>query len=150
MSIASAMLGEYSAPVRISWIAPQKGEVFTTWSLSSLVIMVAVLSRVRSRAAVGESLTKLRLPGNQGLAVRVWAEVRRGRTFDHILRELRMTILLLIIILILLFGGGGGYYGYRTYGGPGLGGVPGLIAVILLILLLLGGAGGHPPPPGPP
>ena len=38
--------------------------------------------------------------------------------------------LLLIIILILLFGGGGGYYGYRTYGGPGLGGVLGLIVVI--------------------
>jgi hypothetical protein len=32
-----------------------------------------------------------------------------------------MGLLLLIIILILLFGGGGGYYGYRTYGGPGLG-----------------------------
>jgi len=52
-----------------------------------------------------------------------------------------MTILLLIIILILLFGGGGGYYGYRTYGGPGLGGVLGPIVVILLILWLVGGLG---------
>ena len=37
-----------------------------------------------------------------------------------------MSLLLLIIILVLLFGGGGGYYGYRTYGGPGLGGALGL------------------------
>ena len=43
-----------------------------------------------------------------------------------------MGLLLLIIILVLLFGGGGGYYGYRTYGGPGLGGVLGIIVVILL------------------
>ena len=42
-----------------------------------------------------------------------------------------MGLLLLIIILVLLFGGGGGYYGYRTYGGPGLGGVLGIIIVIL-------------------
>ena len=27
--------GEYSAPVRISWISPQKGEVFTTWSAAA-------------------------------------------------------------------------------------------------------------------
>ena len=40
-----------------------------------------------------------------------------------------MSLLLLIIILVLLFGGGGGYYGYRTYGGPGLGGVLGLILI---------------------
>ena len=41
-----------------------------------------------------------------------------------------MGLLLLIIILLLLFGGGGGYYGYRTYGGPGLGGALGLVVVI--------------------
>jgi len=67
--------------------------------------------------------------------------LRRGRRFDQILRELRMSLLLLIIILILLFGGGGGYYGYRSYGGPGLGGVLGLVVVILLVLWLVGGLG---------
>jgi hypothetical protein len=69
----------------------------------------------------------------------VKAPARPG--FDQILRELRMSLLLLIIILVLLFGGGGGYYGYRTYGGPGLGGVLGLIVIILIVLWLVGGLG---------
>jgi hypothetical protein len=68
-------------------------------------------------------------------------KVRRRRNVDQILRELRMSLLLLIIILVLLFGGGGGYYGYRTYGGTGLGGVLGIIVVILIVLWLVGGLG---------
>jgi hypothetical protein len=79
-------------------------------------------------------LTKLRLGGNQSLAPRVWLP-------DQSALEFIMGLLLLIIILVLLFGGGGGYYGYRTYGGPGLGGVLGLVVVILLILWLVGGLG---------
>jgi hypothetical protein len=31
--------------------------------------------------------------------------------------------------VVLLIGGGGGYYGYRRYGGSGLGGAFGLAAV---------------------
>ena len=38
-----------------------------------------------------------------------------------------MVTILVIVLLVLLLGGGGGYYGYRTYGGPGLGGVLGLV-----------------------
>jgi hypothetical protein len=37
-----------------------------------------------------------------------------------------MGTILIIVVLILLLGGGGGYYGYRRYGGAGLGGVLGL------------------------
>ena len=44
----------------------------------------------------------------------------------------------LIIVLILLLGGGG-YYGYNAWGGPGLGGVLGLVLVIVLVLWLVGG-----------
>jgi hypothetical protein len=39
---------------------------------------------------------------------------------------------------VLLFGGGGGYYAHRTWGGPGLGGVVGLILVVLVVLWLMG------------
>jgi hypothetical protein len=53
--------------------------------------------------------------------------------------ETTMTLLLIIVLVIVLLGGGGGYYGYRTWGGPGLGGVLGLVLVILLILYLMGG-----------
>jgi hypothetical protein len=48
-------------------------------------------------------------------------------------------MLLLIIILLLLLGGGGGYYGYRTYGGPGLGGVLGVVLVALIVVWIFGG-----------
>ena len=41
-------------------------------------------------------------------------------------------------MLILLLGGGG-YYGYNAWGGPGLGGVLGLVLVIVLVLWLVGG-----------
>jgi hypothetical protein len=78
-------------------------------------------------------------------ASRVYRAVNApARPEVQILRELIMGLILLIIILILLFGGGGGYYGYRTYGGPGLGGVLGLVVVILLILWLVGGLGTYP------
>src|SRR5579871_1835122 len=117
MSIASARLGEYSAPVRISRISPQKGEVFTTWSRMSLMIMAVVFSRsvgsrVRREGLGLRSLTKLRLRCNQGLAPRVYAPVKAPARPElrSIRREFRMSLLLLIIILVLLFGGGGGYY----------------------------------------
>src|SRR5581483_9474863 len=53
--------------------------------------------------------------------------------------ELRMSTILIIVLLIVLLGGGGGYYGYRSYGGAGLGGVLGLILVVLLVVWLVGG-----------
>jgi hypothetical protein len=46
---------------------------------------------------------------------------------------------LIIVVVILLLGGGGGYYGYRRYGGAGLGGTPGLILPILLVLWFFSG-----------
>ncbi len=52
--------------------------------------------------------------------------------------------ILVILVLVLLFGGGGGYYGYRNYGGPGLGGVLGLIVIVLVVVWLLGGLAGPP------
>lgn len=52
--------------------------------------------------------------------------------------------ILVIIVLVLLFGGGGGYYGYRSYGGRGLGGVLGVIIIVLLVVWLLGGLAGPP------
>lgn len=55
-----------------------------------------------------------------------------------------MTTILIIILLIVLLGGGGGYYGYRTYGGAGLGGALGLVLVVLLAVWLLGGLTVHP------
>jgi hypothetical protein len=48
-----------------------------------------------------------------------------------------MGIILVIIIAVLLFGGGG-YYGYRRYGGPGLGGVIALVSIVFLVLWLAG------------
>jgi len=54
-------------------------------------------------------------------------------------RKAKMGLILIIVVLVLLFGGGGGYYGYRRYGGAGLGGALGLILIILLVVWLLGG-----------
>jgi hypothetical protein len=56
-------------------------------------------------------------------------------------RNYPMTMLLIIVLVILLLGGGGGYYGYRSYGGPGLGGALGLVLIVLLVLWLVGGIG---------
>lgn len=56
-------------------------------------------------------------------------------------REFAMSTVLIIVLLILLLGGGG-YYGHRSYGSAGLGGVLGLVLVIVLILWLLGAIGG--------
>jgi hypothetical protein len=52
-------------------------------------------------------------------------------------RDQAMTLLIIIIVLLVLFGGGG-WYGYRSYGGPGLGGVLGTLLIIILVLWLLG------------
>jgi uncharacterized protein DUF3309 len=49
-----------------------------------------------------------------------------------------MSTLLIIILILILFGGGGGYYGYRTWGGRGLGGVLGLVLVVILVLYFVG------------
>ena len=45
---------------------------------------------------------------------------------------------LLIIVLLILMLGGGGYYGYGRWGGPGLGGVLGLVIIIFVVLLFAG------------
>jgi hypothetical protein len=58
--------------------------------------------------------------------------------------ELDMTTILIIVLLIVLLGGGGGYYGYRSYGGAGLGGALGLVLVVLLVAWLAGGLAVHP------
>lgn len=55
-----------------------------------------------------------------------------------------MLTILVIVLLIVLLGGGGGYYGYRTYGGAGLGGALGLVLVVLLVVWLAGGLAVHP------
>ena len=54
-----------------------------------------------------------------------------------------MSTVLIVLLLVLLLGGGG-YYGHRSYGGAGLGGVVGLVLVVVLILWLLGAIGGAP------
>ncbi|CAM5188329.1 hypothetical protein BTHI11S_02276 [Bosea thiooxidans] len=53
-----------------------------------------------------------------------------------------MSTLLIVILVVLLFGGG--YYGHRSYGPAGLGGVLGFVLVVVLILWLLGAIGGAP------
>jgi hypothetical protein len=58
-------------------------------------------------------------------------------------KETAMSTLLIVLLLILLLGGGG-YYGHRSYGPAGLGGVVGLVLVVVLILWLLGAIGGAP------
>ena len=50
-----------------------------------------------------------------------------------------MGTILIIVLLILLLGGGGGYYGYRRYGGPGLGGALGLILIVFVVMWFFGG-----------
>jgi hypothetical protein len=47
-----------------------------------------------------------------------------------------MTLILILLLLVLLFGGGG--WGYRRYGGRGLGGVLGTVLIILLVMWLVG------------
>ena len=55
-----------------------------------------------------------------------------------------MTTILIIVLLIVLLGGGGGYYGYRSYGGAGLGGALGPVLVVLVVAWLAGGLAVHP------
>lgn len=52
------------------------------------------------------------------------------------------TILIIVLLIVLL--GGGGYYGHRSYGNAGLGGVLGLVLTIIVVLWLLGAIGGVP------
>ena len=54
-------------------------------------------------------------------------------------RVLKLGTILVIIVLILLVGTGGGFYGYRQYGGPGLGGAIVFVVLIILVLWLAGG-----------
>lgn len=49
-----------------------------------------------------------------------------------------MGLILIIILVLLLFGGGGGYYGYRRYGGTGLGGALFLALIVIFVLWFLG------------
>ena len=51
---------------------------------------------------------------------------------------------LVIVLLVVLLLGGGGYYGHRSYGTAGLGGVLGFALVVLLVLWLMGAIGGAP------
>lgn len=55
-----------------------------------------------------------------------------------------MATILIIVLLILLLGGGGGYYGYSRWGGPGLGGVLGIVLIVFVAIWLLGGLAVHP------
>jgi hypothetical protein len=104
--------------------------------------MALVPSKAATRRPRRDSPDKIAASLQPSAALRVDGDVTPAPPeADQILRESIMGLLLLIIILILLFGGGGGYYGYRTYGGPGLGGVLGLIVVILIVLWLVGGLG---------
>jgi hypothetical protein len=48
-----------------------------------------------------------------------------------------MGLLLIVVVLLLLFGGGGGYYGYRNYGGRGLGGVLGTVLIVMVVFWLI-------------
>jgi len=50
-----------------------------------------------------------------------------------------MGTVLLIVITVLLLGTGGGYYGYRQYGGPGVGGAITLVLLAFLVIWLAGG-----------
>jgi uncharacterized membrane protein len=55
-----------------------------------------------------------------------------------------MSTTLIIVLLLVLLLGGGGYYGHRSYGTAGLGGVLGLVLTIAIVLWLLGALGGAP------
>jgi hypothetical protein len=52
------------------------------------------------------------------------------------------TVLIIVLLIVLL--GGGGYYGHRSYGTAGLGGVLGLVLTIVVVLWLFGAIGGVP------
>ena len=50
-----------------------------------------------------------------------------------------MGIVLLIVVVVLLVGAGGGYWGFRQYGGPGVGGAIVLVVIVFLAIWLVGG-----------
>ena len=54
-----------------------------------------------------------------------------------------MSTLVIVLLLVVLLGGGG-YYGHRSYGNSGLGGVLGLALVVVLLLWFFGALGGAP------
>jgi hypothetical protein len=84
----------------------------------------------------GTASERLTLP-----ASRLPAYFFRGRIG---LEDVSMLTILIIVLLIVLLGGGGGYYGYRTWGGPGLGGALGLVLIVLFVAWLAGGLAIHP------
>ena len=49
-----------------------------------------------------------------------------------------MGLVLLIVVAILLLGTGGGFYGYRQYGGPGVGGAVALVILAFFVVWLAG------------
>lgn len=49
-----------------------------------------------------------------------------------------MSTILIVILLILLLGGGGGYFGYKRFGGAGLGGALGTVLIVIVVLWLVG------------
>jgi hypothetical protein len=49
-----------------------------------------------------------------------------------------MSLILIIILLVIVFGGGGGYYAHSHYGGPGLGGVLGIVLIVVRVLWFMG------------
>jgi hypothetical protein len=79
------------------------------------------------------------MPSASLLFAAVMRNLLAMRTLPATREELRMTTILIIVLLIVLLGGGGGYYGYRNYGGAGLGGALGLVLVVLLVVWLAGG-----------
>ena len=69
-----------------------------------------------------------------------WQNVGYRLRYDYVTLAFALVIVLIVVLLL----GGGGYYGHRSYGTAGLGGVLGLALVVLLVLWLLGALGGAP------
>jgi hypothetical protein len=50
-----------------------------------------------------------------------------------------MGVVLLIVVVVLLVGAGGGYWGFRQYGGPGVGGAIVGVVIVFFVIWLVGG-----------